>query len=94
MADIKNESTLEEKKKIMREELLKMITRQTNYTKEKALEKLKFWNYNFIHVMKEYLNPDFLEKKDMPKKSLNQRVMKEIRSFCEKGQKIHDIKKN
>jgi len=93
MSDIKDEKTIEEKKKIMGDELLEMIMRQTNYTKEEALKKLKFWNYNFIYVMKEYLNPNFLKKKEKSKKSLNQRLMKEIRHFCENGQKTYDLRK-
>ena len=59
---IKKEDLREEIKKIKREELIKMIMRQTDYDREKILERLKFWNYNSLHVIKEYLNPNFLKK--------------------------------
>ena len=47
-----------------KEKILDMIMTQTNYTEEEALEKLKKWNYNTIFVIKDYLNPDFLKKKE------------------------------
>ena len=58
MSDIEintKEAAEEEFKKIKREEILNMIMSQTNYNKEKALEKLKYWNYNTIFVIKDYL---------------------------------------
>ena len=80
-----------EKKKEM---LLKMIMRQTNYTKEESIEQLKKWNYNTIYVMKAYLNPKFQEKKkEEENKSTNERMMKEIRSFCDKGTRLYNLKK-
>ena len=80
-------------KEIKREELIKMIMRQTDYNREKILERLKFWKYNSLYVIKEYLNPNFLNKKEEKNKSLNQRMMGEIRNFCERGQRIYDLKK-
>ena len=53
----------EEVRKIKREELINLIMRQTDYTEEKILERLKYWNYNSLYVIKEYLNPNFFEKK-------------------------------
>jgi len=72
--------------------LLNMIMRQTNYTEKKALNELKKWNYNTLHVMKAYLNPEFQQKKQPNNKSVNQRMMTEIRLFCDKGTKIYNMK--
>jgi hypothetical protein len=98
MSDIEintKEAAEEEFKKIKREEILNMIMSQTNYNKEKALEKLKYWNYNTIFVIKDYLNPNFLKKeKPVEQKSLNQRMMHEIRNFCDRGQKIYNLQQN
>ena len=91
---IKKEDLREEIKKIKREELIKMIMRQTDYDEDKVLERLKYWNYNSLFVIKEYLNPDFLKKKEEKKKiSLDQRMRGEMRRFCDRGQRIYDIKK-
>ena len=68
--------------------------RQTDYDEDKVLERLKYWNYNSLFVIKEYLNPDFLKKKEEKKKiSLDQRMRGEMRRFCDRGQRIYDIKK-
>jgi hypothetical protein len=88
-----NAAIKQEMKEIKREELIKLIMRQTDYDREKILERLKFWNYNSLHVIKEYLNPDFFKKKEEKNLSLNQRMMGEIRHFCERGQRIYDFKK-
>ena len=86
-----SKQTIKEKK---REMLLKMIMRQTNYTEEEAIQQLKKWHYNSIHVMKAYLNPDFQKKKaESQTKSTNQRMMKEIRTFCDKGTRVYYLKK-
>ncbi len=90
---IKKEDLREEIKKIKREELIKMIMRQTDYDEEKVLERLKYWKYNSLFVIKEYLNPDFLKKKEEKKISLDQRMRGEMRRFCDRGQRIYDIKK-
>ena len=91
---IKKEDLREEIKKIKREELIKMIMRQTDYDEDKVLERLRYWNYNSLFVIKEYLNPDFLKKKEEKKKiSLDQRMRGEMRRFCDRGQRIYDIKK-
>ena len=95
MSDIEintKEAAEEEFKKIKREGILNMIMSQTNYNKEEALEKLKYWNYNTIFVIKDYLNPNFFKKeKPVEQKSLNQRMMHEIRNFCDRGQKIYNL---
>ena len=56
-----------------------IIVNQTNYSKEKALEKLKEWDYDYMNVIREYLNPNFNQKKPKSSKSVNQMMMTEIR---------------
>ena len=51
------------KNEIKKKELIKLIKRQTDYNEEEILEKLKFWNYNYLNVIKEYLNPNFFSIK-------------------------------
>ena len=88
-----NAALKEQVREIKREELIKMIMRQTDYDREKILERLKFWNYNSLHVIKEYLNPNFLKKEEKKELTLDQRMRGEIRNFCERGQRIYDLKK-
>ena len=94
MENIQDPSMTRISKEEMKKELVEMIMRQTNYTADIAVKKLKYWNYNTLHVIKDYLNPNFHKKKEEKTKTLNQRVMGEIRSFCERGQKMHDLQKN
>ena len=94
IVDISTNAALKQQvKEIKREELIKMIMRQTDYDREKILERLKFWNYNSLYVIKEYLNPNFFKKKEKKKLTLDQRMRGEIRNFCERGQRIYDFKK-
>ena len=59
-----------------------LIKSQTNYSEEEAIKKLEKWEGDYMNVMKEYLNPDFQKKKkDNNNRSINERVMSEIRTF-------------
>jgi hypothetical protein len=58
---------------------------------ETALMKLKYWRFNVLWVIKDYLNPDFNKPKKIKAQTTNQRMMSEIRGFCERGQKIYDL---
>tara|TARA_A100001011_G_C14304711_1_gene842518 strand:- start:3218 stop:3511 length:294 start_codon:yes stop_codon:yes gene_type:complete len=72
---------------------INIIINQTNYSKEKALEKLKEWEYDYMNVIREYLNPNFNNKKMKPTKSVNQMMMTEIRNLLTNIQNNH-IQKN
>lgn len=66
------------------EQDIKVIMSQTNYDKEEAEEKYEKWNGDYISVIKEYLNPNFQNKKKSAKKiSTNQKMMNEIRNFMD-----------
>jgi hypothetical protein len=65
-------------------EVINLVMRQTDYTEEKAIDRLKKWNNNYINVIKEYLNPDFDQpRKKINPKTLNQQMMGEIRQFMD-----------
>ena len=65
-------------------EVINLVMRQTDYTEEKAIDRLKKWNNNYINVIKEYLNPDFDQPREKSKpKTLNQQMMGEIRQFMD-----------
>ena len=54
------------------------IMSQTNYSKEEAKNKLILFNYDYIKVIKDYMNiPD--EKKEQKVKSVNQEIFRQIR---------------
>jgi hypothetical protein len=59
-------------------ENIDIVLRQTNYTKEVAIQKLKEHNNNTINVIKEYMGVKPAEKKALIK-SLNQEIYRQIR---------------
>jgi hypothetical protein len=60
-------------------ENIDLILRQTNYTKEIAIQKLEAHNNNAIDVIKEYMGIKPAEKK-APIKSFNQEIYRQIRT--------------
>lgn len=72
------------KSSIREREVINLVMRQTDYTEEQSKEKLKQWNNNYINVIKEYLNPEFQNKKQEAKpQTLNQQMLGEIRTFMD-----------
>ena len=71
-----------------KEDMIKFVVIQTDYSNEVAEEKLKEHEYNYIKVIKEYLNPTLTEKKAPETnigttRSTNERMMDEIRTFMD-----------
>jgi hypothetical protein len=63
---------------------ISLIKSQTNYTDEEAKSKLEEHDGNYMTVIKEYLNPNFRNKKKKPKKkTVNEKMMYEIRNFMD-----------
>jgi len=64
-----------------------LIKSQTNYTEDEAKQKLIVWEGNYMNVIKEYLNPNFqkksTEKSKNDNKSINEKMMTEIRHFMD-----------
>ena len=77
------------------DDLVQIIINQTNYDEEKAKIKLQEWEGDHINVIKEYLNPDFRNKKNTGKKqSVNQQMMSQIRNFMDNISKEHQKRKD
>ena len=58
-------------------EKIQVILRQTNYTPEEAIQKLKECNFNEISVIKAYLG--IVEKTKTTPKTLNQEIYTQLR---------------
>ena len=65
-----------------------LIKSQTNYSEEEAKIRRARWNY--MNVIKEYLNPNFRNKKQLLKKSVNERMMYEIRNFMDTAENLKE----
>ena len=82
------------KKEIKNDEIIKLVMRQTDYDKDKVIEKLKEWDNNYINVIKEYMNPNFQNKKQEKKfVSKNQQVYGEIRNFMDVANRNYEMRK-
>jgi len=78
----------------MSNNLVQIIINQTNYDEELAKSKLQEWKGNHINVIKEYLNPNFKnKKKETSNKSVNQQMMSQIRNFMDDISKQHQERK-
>ena len=61
----------------LEQDVTKIMT-QTNYTKEEATNKLILFNYDYIKVIKDYMNiPE--KNKETNVKSVNQEIFRQIR---------------
>ena len=63
------------------ESLCEMVTRQTDYDHDTALSKLQQFGMDVEAVVRDYLGP--APKNRSPRKSLNQRIYREIRGFMD-----------
>ncbi len=73
------------RQKIRQEKIIQLVMRQTDYDREKVLEKIEKWNGNYLYVIKEYMNPNFNpnEKKEKKFSTNNQKIFGELRSFMD-----------
>jgi len=69
------------------EEACGVIMRQTDYSEEKSLEKLKEHDLNVVSVVHEYLGVKSVEKKDV--RTTNQKVFGEFRKFLDEASSTH-----
>ena len=65
--------------------IVELVMRQTNYTQEKAIEKLEEHKYNYLSVIKLYLNPEkkHSSQESNKNKTKNQMIYGEIRHFMD-----------
>ena len=69
---------------VRKTEIVNLVLRQTDYTEDEARQHLESNNYNYLNVIKNYMN--ISEKPTEPKnQSINQRIYSEIRSFMDTG---------
>ena len=71
----------DEKAKELQNQLILMVTRQTEYTYEEAKDKLLIHNNDYMKVIKEFMNIDDCKKEE--KKSTNQQIYTEIRHLMD-----------
>ena len=68
-----------------------IILRQTDYTEEKAREKLQSFNYDYILVIKDFLG--IAEKKAPKIVSVNQEIYKQLRYKMDSSMREYTEKK-
>ena len=92
IVDISGEELIKQRAEAMekqianrRQAMIELIMRQTDYTEEVARIKLEQWKNNYLHVIKEYMNPGFQDKLKTPEPSStkNQMIYGEIRNFMD-----------
>ena len=92
VVDISGEELIKQRAEAMekqisarRQAMIELIMRQTDYTEEMARIKLEYWKNNYLHVIKEYMNPNFQDKSETPEPSStkNQMIYGEIRNFMD-----------
>jgi hypothetical protein len=69
-----------------RQILVDIVVRQTNYTEEKAIEKLNQHNNDVLTVIREYMSPAVINidvDNTINKKSINQQIYSEIRNLMD-----------
>jgi len=77
------EENIKKYQEIRKNNIVQMVQGQTDYDIDKALERLDFWNGNYLNVIKEWLNPDFETENKKSDKSKNQMKWGEIRNFMD-----------
>jgi len=78
------EEALKQKIEVRKRALVDLVVRQTDYDEDKAMIKLIEWNYNYLNVIKEYMNPNFQNvKKEEKTGTKNQMIYGEIRNFMD-----------
>ncbi len=71
------------------EKHVKMVMSQTTYTKEEAKEKLKLFNYDYIKVIKDFMN---IPEKKVQVKTVNQEIYKQIRYTLDESMRKYNEK--
>jgi hypothetical protein len=67
-----------------------IIIRQTDYTKEKALEKLHQFDFDEIRVIKDYFG--IKDKKTPQIKSVNQAIYAQLRSHLDTAMRDYNVR--
>ena len=77
------------------DEKIQMVLRQTDYTADKAKEKLEAFDYNEINVIKDYMGIDIKKQESNNKQtsSINQQIYKQIRTKLDGSMREYREKK-
>ena len=88
-----SEISLIETKEI--DEKVQMVLRQTDYTADKAKQKLEIFDYNEINVIKDYMGIDIKKQttNTNPSSSINQQIYKQIRTKLDGSMREYREKK-
>lgn len=86
----KKQNEILEKRKL---ELIDVLMRQTDYSREKAIEELEATNYNISHAISKYMGIDKSTDNTKQPKTTNQKIFKEIRDFMDKGSRDYERRK-
>jgi len=86
-----HEPKVQEEVKEIENPLVNVIMRQTDYSKELAIEKLNQHNNDVLSIVREYMNPPIQEVKET--KSTSQLIYGEIRSLMGNAAKNYRMKK-
>lgn len=71
---------------VRKEEIINLVIRQTNYSEEQAKQELENNNYDYLSVIKSYMNiPDKTQDNQSSNKTVNQQIYTEIRNFLDTG---------
>tara|TARA_Y100000768_G_C23982849_1_gene686925 strand:+ start:628 stop:900 length:273 start_codon:yes stop_codon:yes gene_type:complete len=76
----------------MSDTLIEIIMRQTDYTREKAIDKLNIYNNSLEDVIKDYL--EVPAKKEDKRINVNQQIYKEIRYMMDNASMKYEKEKN
>ena len=75
-------------------ELVEILMRQTDYSRETALKELEEVDFNVTKAVKKYMNPENNESvKQINPSTTNQKIYKEIRDFMDKGAADYERRK-
>jgi hypothetical protein len=81
---LKKEEQRKKYQEVRKNKIIEMVQRQTDYDYDKIIERLDFWNGNYLNVIKEWLNPSFKKGEKIKKKTTtNQTKWNEIRHFMD-----------
>ena len=74
--------------------LVNLVTGQTDYDNDTALDKLSKHNYDPIAVIRDFMGPKKEIKTVNDNKTLNQRVYQEMRSMLDTANAAYRVKKD
>ena len=71
----------EEYDNLKKEEIIKMVMRQTDYEYENTKELLENNNYDYLDIIKNYISGEKREKREKETTSINQQIYSQLRNF-------------